>query len=131
MLLLLEFAFHAFTDLVMWVAGRLFDRRIAARHIASFERGDGAAMRIRFRFRSEGPQMRRGRLTLTRTGATLTRTGESAGSIRVGTPTVAVTGAGRDGTSLLCTLEDENLELLVPTRDQALLKLVSETIARP
>ncbi|MFD3680332.1 hypothetical protein [Streptomyces sp. NPDC058613] len=55
MLLLLEFAFHAFTDLVMWVAGRLFDRRIAARHIAAVERateprcasGSGSARRAR------------------------------------------------------------------------------------
>ncbi|MFG3507405.1 hypothetical protein ACGF5F_18130 [Streptomyces sp. NPDC047821] len=129
MLLLLEFALHCLMDLALWLFGRTFDKTVAARRVASFRRGEGAVLRCRYRVRAEGPgAMRRGRLTLTRAGAVLDRAG--AESLRLTSPGDVATGGGRGGTTVVCeAVGAGTVELLVPTWDPALVKLITDTMA--
>ncbi|OKK02492.1 hypothetical protein AMK26_22885 [Streptomyces sp. CB03234] len=131
MVLLFEFALHSLMDLALRLFGRTFDASVSARRIASFRRGKGAVLRCRYRMRAEGPAaaMCRGKLTLTRAGAVLDRTG-GAKRLRLTSPGNVATGGGRGGTVIVCEAAGAGaVELLVQTWDPALVKLVTDTMA--
>ncbi|MEU7568871.1 hypothetical protein AB0A99_23265 [Streptomyces fradiae] len=133
MLLLLELAAHFLTDLGVWVGGKALDRRLSARRVDAFRRGEAVRLRCRYRLGAQAPAMRRGTLTLTRSGAVLRTGAESAGA-RLAGPVSAVSGGGRGGTSLSCTAVPAGggvvpAEVLLTTWDVELVRLVAGTVA--
>ncbi|GAA2475079.1 hypothetical protein GCM10010393_01110 [Streptomyces gobitricini] len=123
-----EFIAHSLTDLGLRLFGVTFDKVGAARRMAAHRRGEKVVLRCRHRVASEGPAMRRGKLSVTRGGVVLSRAGGT--SLRLVAPAdVAVTPC-EGGSALVCDAVGEGaVELLLPTRDEALLALITDTMA--
>ena len=135
-MLLLEFAAHCLMDLVLWVGGKGLDRARSARRIAALRSGEPVTLRCRYRTGAQaaGMQatgMQRGKLTLSRSGATLD--GPRTSGLQLTGPTGTATGGGRGGTAVTCaTVDGEKVELLLLTWDSTLVALVGEALdARP
>ncbi|MEU7229343.1 hypothetical protein [Streptomyces chrestomyceticus] len=129
--MLLKFALHSLMDLVLWTGGKGLDRARSARKTAAFRRGETVTLRCRFRIRAQGPAMHRGSITLNRSGVFLD--GPGAKGRRLSAPAASATGGGRGGTAVDCTVTTKDgvtkqLELLLPTWDKELLKLITETM---
>ncbi|WP_149183589.1 hypothetical protein [Streptomyces sp. TRM49041] len=134
-MLLLEFVLHSLMDLVLWIGGKGLDRSRSARRIAAFRRGEPVTLRCRYRMGGQGPAMRRGNITLRRSGVFLN--GPGANGLRLSGPAAAATGGGRGGTALTCTAEAAGrsgtagggAELLILTWDAEMVKLITDTMA--
>ncbi|MFD3938846.1 hypothetical protein ACFWSF_28895 [Streptomyces sp. NPDC058611] len=126
-MLLLEFAAHCLMDLVVWVGGKGLDRARSARHITALRGGEPVTLRCRYRTGDRPAAMQRGKLTLSRSGATLD--GPRTSGLRLAGPTGTATGGGRGGTAVTCaTVEGEKVELLLLTWDSTLVALVKEAL---
>ncbi|MEU0717040.1 hypothetical protein ABZ498_07635 [Streptomyces lavendulocolor] len=127
-MLLFEFIAHSLSDLGLRLFGATFDKVRAARRMAAHRRGEKVALRCLQRVAEEGPAMTRGKLTVFRGAVELSRAG--AEPLRLTAPAGIAATPCEGGSSLVCDARGAGpVELLLPTRDAALLALITDTMA--
>ncbi|MCX4648594.1 MULTISPECIES: hypothetical protein [unclassified Streptomyces] len=121
--------FGAVADLIRRRIRELWHKRRVPQTVAALRRGETVRIRCDARFRNAGGQRHRARLVVHAEGAFLSTVDGTVSNVQLAPPGANVEVV-TERSMLLCNVAGRQLEVLLPTGDDRLLKAVASALTR-